>query len=210
MVRKIWTAALAMLLAVMGAMGAAAETAPAEPYPGLNWGATLIDALVLPQEENFAAVFNETAEDGSRDIMTVGRTSIGDYTADAVMLEFENDALMNVYYCIKEECSSFAFESLDAWFRRQYGDPVCYDPAKINAPSFETVLGEAYEMADGYPAAYSWGYIKGKLGMTFRSEITDHRVWSIDDETQLVLSYYKAGVFLLDDYIGVTYVNIPG
>ena len=46
MVKRILTAVLALLVLTAGAV---AET---ETYPGLTWESTLLDALLLPQEED--------------------------------------------------------------------------------------------------------------------------------------------------------------
>ena len=203
MVRRILTAVLAMLVLTTGAV---AET---EPYPGLTWESTLLDALLLPQEDGFAAVMNDEALGSEYEIMLVGRVGVGDYTADAALLEFEADKLTGVFYCIAHESSDFAFQNLDAYFRRLYGEPACFDPNKISIPGFVEKLEEAYGRCQGYYASVGNGTVMGLTGLTRKGEVTEFRVWEIDENTQLSIGYYKAGKIWKEQYISVAFTGIP-
>lgn len=203
---KLWKTLLAVMLVLSCLSGAVlAEPGVEEPYPGLNWNGSLVDALILPNE--YAVVFNEVGLDGTvHDVIFTVGSPAGDYVAEFALLDYYDDTLSGVYYMIREDCSSFAFDNLDAAIRRRFGDPICFDPSLVSVLSYDELFDAVGDMAADKQFESVHPFIDGYQGVNFRNKITDYRVWEVSENVTLVLGYYQAGLFFLEDYIGVTLI----
>lgn len=206
MVKKVLRMMLALMLLTTCAVGGALAQTGLEPYPGLKWHSDPVDALML--QNDYMIAFKETDEGGAeREILVTTGTEMGDYHTDTAILVFEEDALTGVYSMIRSDCSTFAYDNLDAALRRSYGDPACFDPELMGAESFDSVFGHLKDIAEDEIMKEMHSMLKLEQGFNVGCKLTEHRAWEFDDGSRLMISYYKAGLFFLEDYISVAYIR---
>jgi len=205
MFKKVWKMLLAVMLVMTCAVGGAMAQG-LEPYPGLSWESSPVDALML--QNGFMVAFKEIAESGAeREILVTTGAEMGDYHSDTAILVFEDDALVGVYSMIRSDCSTFAYDNLDASLRRSCGDPVCFDPELMGAESFDSVFDHLKDIAEDDIMKAVHGILNLNQGYNVGCRITEHRAWEFDNGSRLMISYYKAGLFFLEDYISVAYIR---